>query len=170
MNFVRNRRDDLPHFMTRSMCKFTVKHPCQCCMKKDSQRSHPRENSKQYQKINHRKVYAQRRNVNPQDMFRWHFLHNGMVSLVCTTATGSFGRGRSSKAQGGAAWAWIWATAKLEPIFIELFQAFLVKMEMQNDVSKHDFQDFSNVQGGSWNDMMFNFNFKVERQMGGCSG
>lgn len=72
-----------------------------------------------------------------------------MVSLVCTTATGSLGRGRSSKAQGGAAWAWIWATAKLEPIFIEHFQAFLVKMEMQNDVSKHDFQDFSNVQGGS---------------------
>ena len=73
-----------------------------------------------------------------------------MVSLV-TTATGSFGRGRSSKAQGGAAWAWIWGTAKLEPIFIELFQAFLVKMEMQNDVSKYDFHfhDFSNVQGGS---------------------
>ena len=54
--------------------------------------------------------------VNPHDIFRWHFLTMyGMASHVCTT-TGSFGRGRSSKAPGGAAWAWI-GGQKLEPVF-----------------------------------------------------
>ncbi len=62
--------------------------------------------------------------VNPHDIFNWHFLTMyGMASHVCTT-TGSFGRGRSSKAPGGAVWAWI-GGQKLEPVFLKTCSFFL---------------------------------------------